>query len=71
MRYLRQQMALIECEPTLFSCTIKENITYGLRDISQQQVEQAAMLARVHDFIRTLPEVGFSSLGRNFTGNFL
>nr|QNG62061.1 P-glycoprotein 16.2 [Parascaris univalens] len=60
VRYLRQQMALVECEPTLFSRTIRENITYGLCNVPQQQVEQVAMIVRLHDFIRLLPE-GYES----------
>lgn len=40
----------------LFSCTIAENIAYGLTDISQEQIEFAAKQAQIHDFIMSLPE---------------
>uniref|UniRef100_A0A914RFA5 ABC transporter domain-containing protein n=1 Tax=Parascaris equorum TaxID=6256 RepID=A0A914RFA5_PAREQ len=36
------------------------NITYGLCNVPQQQVEQVAMIVRLHDFIRLLPE-GYES----------
>ncbi|KAE9542093.1 ABC transporter ATP-binding protein [Ursidibacter maritimus] len=40
----------------LFSCTIAENISYGLNDVSQEQIENAAKKAQIHDFIMSLPE---------------
>lgn len=37
--------------PHLFSGTIKDNITYGNLQATQEEVEQAAKLAEAHDFI--------------------
>jgi ATP-binding cassette subfamily B protein len=39
----------------LFSGTIAENIAYGKKDASEEEIEQAAEAARVDHFIRTLP----------------
>ena len=56
-RYLRQQIGIVEQEPFLFSRSIRDNITYGVgRDVSQEEVEQAAKVAAVHDVILSFPE---------------
>ncbi|KAK6041796.1 ABC transporter, ATP-binding protein, partial [Cooperia oncophora] len=49
-------MALVGQEPTLFNVTIRENIMYGLDKCSQEEMEYAARLANIHDFIVSLPE---------------
>ncbi|TDZ65015.1 Leptomycin B resistance protein pmd1 [Colletotrichum trifolii] len=65
LRWLRQQMALVSQEPTLFGTTIYQNIRYGLigtkhenaSDEEQRQlIESAARMANAHDFITGLPE---------------
>ncbi|KAL2164185.1 hypothetical protein VTH06DRAFT_3399 [Thermothelomyces fergusii] len=65
LRWLRQQIALVSQEPTLFSTTIYENIRYGLigtrwekEDPERQRelIYEAAKKANAHDFITTLPE---------------
>lgn len=56
-RYLRQQIGIVEQEPFLFSRSIRENITYGVgREVSQEEVEQAAKAAAIHDVILGFPE---------------
>ncbi len=51
-KYLRSQIGIVEQEPFLFSRTIKENITYGVhRDVSKEEIIQAAKFAAVHDVI--------------------
>ena len=56
--FLRSKMAVVSQTPYLFDLTIRENITYGLNptrfDISDAQVEKAARLAGIHDFIVSL-----------------
>ncbi len=50
--YLRSQIGIVEQEPFLFSCSIRDNITYGIRqEVSQQEIEQAARDAAIHDVI--------------------
>ncbi|MCL2809461.1 MAG: ABC transporter ATP-binding protein/permease [Treponema sp.] len=51
---LRNSIMPVNQDVTLFSGTIKENITLGL-DISQEEIENAAMAVHVHDFIANLP----------------
>jgi ATP-binding cassette subfamily B (MDR/TAP) protein 1 len=65
LRWLRQQMALVSQEPTLFGTTIYHNIRHGLigtkheNETEEQQrglVIAAAQKANAHDFISSLPE---------------
>ncbi len=61
-RFLRKQIGIVEQEPFLFSRSIRENITYGVgRDVPQEEVEQAAKIAAVHDVILSFPE-GYRTL---------
>jgi ATP-binding cassette subfamily B protein len=61
-RYLRQQIGIVEQEPFLFSRSIRENITYGVgRDVLQEEVEEAAKVAAIHDVILGFPE-GYKTL---------
>ncbi|CAB3408101.1 unnamed protein product [Caenorhabditis bovis] len=54
---LRTQMCIVSQEPTLFDCTIGENICYGLsRNVTYQEMTDAAKMANIHDFILGLPE---------------
>lgn len=54
---LREQLCIVSQEPILFDCTIEENILYGLeRDMSHEDVVQAAEKANIHKFILGLPE---------------
>jgi ABC-type multidrug transport system fused ATPase/permease subunit len=41
----------------LFNTTIRENIAYGLPgEATQSQIETAAKLANIHNFVSSLPE---------------
>jgi len=60
--YLRQQIGIVEQEPFLFSRSIRENITYGVgRQVSQEEVEQAAKAAALHDAILCFSD-GYNTL---------
>ena len=49
---LRSQIGIVEQEPFLFSCSIRDNITYGVhREVSQEEIEEAAREAAIHDVI--------------------
>lgn len=61
-KYLRAQTGIVEQEPFLFSRSIRENITYGVgRDVTAQEIEEAARAAAVHDVILTFPD-GYDTL---------
>lgn len=53
---LRQNIALVPQEPILFHRTLMENIRYGRKDASDNEVISAAKKARCHDFIKQTSE---------------
>ena len=53
---LRQQLGIVLQDNFLFSATVLENIRYGRLDATDEEVIEAAKLARADDFIRRLPE---------------
>lgn len=60
--YLRSQIGIVEQEPFLFSDSIRDNITYGIhREVTQEEVEQAAREAAIHDVILTFTN-GYDTL---------
>lgn len=60
--FLRQNIGVVEQEPFLFSRSIRENITYGVhREVSDEEVYEAARAAAVHDVILEFPE-GYETL---------
>ncbi|MDF2721527.1 MAG: multidrug transporter ATP-binding protein [Paenibacillus sp.] len=52
---LREQIALVFQETFLFSSTIRNNISYGCKAVSDDEIVRAAKLAKAHDFIMELP----------------
>lgn len=55
LRWLRDQIGLVNQEPALFATTILENILYGKPDAKIVEVEAAAAAANAHSFIALLP----------------
>ena len=58
---LRAAIGIVPQDTVLFNDTIYYNIAYGRPDASREEVEEAARLARIHDFIASLPD-GYESL---------
>lgn len=54
--WLRQQIGVVDQEPTLFAATIAENIRYARPHASDAEVEAAAEAANAHEFISRFPE---------------
>lgn len=52
LREMRSQIALVSQEPALFAGTIHENIVYGRDGATESEIEEAAILANAHEFIR-------------------
>ena len=52
---LREQIAFVPQDPVLFHRTLMENIRYGRRDATDEEVLRAAHLAHCDDFIAALP----------------
>ena len=53
---LRDSIALVTQEPFLFDDTIADNIAYGRKSATQEQIVEAARAAAAHDFISALPD---------------
>ena len=49
-------IGVVPQDTVLFNDTIYYNIAYGRPDASREEVEHAARLARIHDFIMALPQ---------------
>lgn len=53
---LRSAIAIVPQDTVLFNNSIYYNINYGRFDASREEVEQAARMAHIHEFIRQLPD---------------
>ena len=65
---LRSQVSLAFEESFLFSNSARENISLGSDEASQEQVENAALIARAHEFIAQLPESYETKVGERGYG---
>lgn len=57
----RRQVAFVLQDDFLFTGTVRENITYGLENIDDLQIMEAARQAHAHSFIMDLPD-GYNTL---------
>ena len=53
---LRAAIGIVPQDTVLFNDTIRYNILYGRPGASDAEVEEAARLARIHDFVTSLPD---------------
>ena len=53
---LRGSISIIPQETNLFHRSIAENIGYGKLSANQEDIENAAKMAKIHDFIMSLPQ---------------
>jgi len=65
---LRSNVSLAFEESFLFSNTARENISLGLGNATQEEVEKAALTARAHEFISLLPESYETKVGERGYG---
>lgn len=56
LKWLRQQIGLVNQEPALFATTIRDNILYGKNDATTEEVTRAAKLSEAINFISNLPD---------------
>jgi ATP-binding cassette subfamily B protein len=52
---LRSQIGMVPQDVFLFSGTIRENIAFGKPDASMEEIAKAAELAKIRDYIESLP----------------
>ena len=55
-RALRQHIGLVAQETFLFAASIRENISYGRPDATEEGIIAAAKAAQAHDFIMQIPD---------------
>ena len=55
LKWLRQQIGIVNQEPSLFNISVKDNIRYGKEDATDEEIIEAAKKANIHDFISSLP----------------
>ncbi|MEH2358281.1 ABC transporter ATP-binding protein [Nostoc sp.] len=60
---LRRQIGIVLQDNILFSGTVAENIAFGSPHTTQADIETAAQLANVHEFITSLPQGYTTQLG--------
>jgi ATP-binding cassette, subfamily B, heavy metal transporter len=58
---LRQVIGMVPQDTVLFNDTVRYNIRYGRPDATDAEVEQAAKMAQIHDFVMSLPK-GYDAL---------
>jgi subfamily B ATP-binding cassette protein MsbA len=63
--YLREQIALVTQQVTLFNDSLANNIAYGSFETSREQIVAAAKLAYCDEFIRQLPNGYDTIVGEN------
>ncbi|MCL4107113.1 UNVERIFIED_CONTAM: hypothetical protein GTU68_039105 [Idotea baltica] len=62
-RNLRRQFSVVAQDPFLFEGTIEENIAYGARKVSAEDIRVAADIAMVSDFVANMPDGLQSNIG--------
>ena len=65
---LREQFAIVPQKAAMFMGSVTENIAYGSKDYTQEQIEEAAKLAYADEFIRCLPEGYETQIGEGGVG---
>jgi ATP-binding cassette subfamily B protein len=63
LQQLREHIALVPQQPSLFTGDVRYNIAYGKPEASDEEITAAARAAHAHDFISMLPEGYASHLG--------
>ncbi|MGH7600842.1 MAG: ABC transporter ATP-binding protein [bacterium] len=71
LKSLRDQMTIVLQDAKLFRQTVRENIAFGKAGASEDEIVEAAMLAKAHDFILRMP-AGYDTMmyegGDNLSG---
>jgi len=64
LRELRESVSMVLQNNTLFSGTIAENLRWGKEDASDEEISEAASVARADTFIRSFPDGYSTELGQ-------
>ncbi|MFM8575939.1 MAG: ABCB family ABC transporter ATP-binding protein/permease [Limnohabitans sp.] len=60
---VRQAIGIVPQDTVLFNDTVAYNIAYGRPGATQEEIEQAARAARIHDFIVSTPKAYETAVG--------
>ena len=61
----RSNIGVVLQEPFLFSGSVRDNIAYAKEDASMEEIEHAAQMANISDFIKSLPDGYDTIIGEN------
>ncbi len=61
----RKNIGVVLQEPFLFSGSVRDNIAYAKEDASMEEIEHAAEMANIADFIKSLPDGYDTIIGEN------
>lgn len=61
---LRDSVAMVLQKNVLFSGTIRQNLLWGNKDATDEEIEHAAKAAQAHDFIMSFPDGYETELGQ-------
>jgi len=64
---LRRQIGIVLQDVFLFSGTVRSNLAFGKPDASMEEIAKIAKMARVHEFVESLPEGYESAVGERGT----
>jgi ABC-type multidrug transport system fused ATPase/permease subunit len=56
LKSLRREIGIVSQDPFLFSATVRENISFGRPEATDDEIARAASLAQAHEFIERLPD---------------
>lgn len=62
-RFIRTNIGIVQQQPFLFDSTIRDNISFGKPDATEDEIIRAAIDANIYDFIKTLPDGMDSEVG--------
>jgi len=71
LRHLRRRIVIVDQFTVLFAGTVRDNLTYGLEDATDEEIEQACRDAVAWDFLQEKPDklmTTVASGGGNFSG---
>ncbi len=61
LQALRRQIAMVLQPPLVFPISVRDNIAYGRPEASDEEIETAARLARIHELVTHLPD-GYATI---------
>jgi ATP-binding cassette, subfamily B, bacterial len=64
LRSLRRNIGIVQQDVYLFAGTVADNIRYGKREATRQEIIEAAKQAHAHDFIMALPDGYDTDIGQ-------